>query len=692
MKHRVLSVLGLALFLCPTAGFAAAPVNARELATLRGHTSGATGVSFSPNGQRLVAGSVDGGVRVWDLTSERALFTVSAQHNPIWSVAFSPDGRYFLTGGGGGRNSADLWDAESGVLLRTFPPGVGTDWVDSGPLRKPREGNSGAIEVVAFSPDGKQLLSGGDGGSVLIWDTATGDSRLLLGQRGGASVHAAAFAPDGLTIAIGTYSGKLGLWKAQGGQEVRELAGHTNAIEFLAWFPDGGRIVTASYDKTARIWDVKTGREALVFRGHQGEVTCVAVSPDGRWVVTGSMDQSGKVWDARTGEVQFLLQGHKAPLDGVAFSPDGTKIATTSFDQTVKIWKIAPGAKPIATVSEFAFRLESGYIPLGIRFRADPSRGEIRSIRVAGTAAPKGNGSADIWLDTRLAELNNFGDVVRRIGHEPAATRVQLRYVATGTNVPGKAGLPSAQSRASQGLRLYDLVFPDGALRNCLQLVLGRTSVGPHRLLVRAGATFNGQPRPDIMTHLLVLEGTPALTSVLPDAPLKGRIELFGDYTALAGRIQSLRVRGIPGGAGTVAFDPNQISFDPFGSAMMITAMGYPHHEITFKSDGVVDPLGQGRKLYWAVSKDPKNTNRVAVVLSPTEAGPHRVLVYQGDKLAFIVPAHLADRLRREINASELGLLSAGEQQAITDLRAVIGQGFPHAVFIGSVRRDRAGS
>jgi hypothetical protein len=200
---------------------------------------------------------------------------------------------------------------------------------------------------------------------------------------------------------------------------------------------------------------------------------------------------------------------------------------------------------------------------------------------------------------------------------------------------------------------LYDLVFPGGALGSRLQLVLGTATLGPHRLLASGPAPSIQEPYLKKPGHIVELVGNPPIRSALPDAPLGREVDLTGYYTAVDGRIRRLEVQGTPGGAGKVAFNPNQIMFDPFGEPVMFTMMGYQRHEITLKPAEDADPLGQGRRLYWAVSKDPRNTNRVAVVLGRTEIGPHRLLLYRGDEVVFIVPAHLADRRRRETEASE---------------------------------------
>ena len=657
--------------------------NEWEVATLRGHTDWVTAVAFSPDSRRLVTGCVDTTAKVWDLTNGRELFTVSGRVGGVWSVAYSPDGREFLTGGGDG---VRLWDAETGRLVLTFPPSVERgDWLESGALWRPRESHGDRVEVVAFSPDGRRVLTVSNAGKVIVWDAATGDSLLTLSPAGYSAIHAAAFSPDGLTIAIGAYTGKISFLDARCGHELLSLAGHTNAIESLAYFPDGSRIVTASYDRTARIWDTRLGREVLVFRGHQGLVTSVAVSPDGRRVVTGSSDCSAKVWDAETGEERLFLQGNREAIDAVAFSPDGTRVATTSMDRMVKIWDVKPksGAAIAGALSEA--RLESGYLPLTMRLHGDPSNREIRSVRFVGKVPPEGDGAGEIWLDTRQAELSSFGDVVRRVGPEPTPIRVELRYIATSAGQTTNHATFPGDSQASQGFRLYDLVLPGGVLGGSLQLVLGTANLGPHRLLAYSPAPFGQVGSAKRLGHILFLYGDPPIKSALPDTHLGQEIDLTGYYTGVDGRIRRLKVRGALDGAGKLAYDPNHITFDRFGEPVMFTCIGYQPHEITLEPVGGTDPLGKGRRLYWVVSKDPRNTNRVAVVLGRTEIGPHRVLLYRGSEVALTVPVELADRRSQVTAAAELTSVSVGEQQAVVDLRQSIGYGFGCQIEKGQV-------
>jgi len=151
------------------------------------------------------------------------------------------------------------------------------------------EGHTSWVISVAFSPDGRQVLTGS--GSILFSD------------------------------------GTARLWDAQTGRELRRFKGHTGWVLSVAFSPDGRQVLTGSVDKTARLWDAQTGHELRRFEGHTGSVESVAFSPDGRQVLTGSSDGTARLWDAQSGRLiaAFCLfqGGGWATLTSEAFVYDG---------------------------------------------------------------------------------------------------------------------------------------------------------------------------------------------------------------------------------------------------------------------------------------------------------------------------------------------------------------------------------
>jgi WD40 repeat protein/transcriptional regulator with XRE-family HTH domain len=295
----------------------------RELLTLAGHTAWVMGIALSQDGQRLASTSLDGTVKIWNLTpGQETIAVVSALTGYGTRVAFNPNGQEFATNGGDG--TATIWNAQTG---------------------KPRlvlNGHDIEVLNVAFSADGKRFATGSLDATVVIWDTASGQKLLtLIGHKVG--VRDIAFSPDGSLIATGGFDSTAKIWDAKTGTVIHEITGHDGIVLGVAFSPDGTRLATSSTDATAKIWDVKTGELLLTLTGHNAGLPDIAYSPDGTMLATGSGDGTAILWDAATGVKLLTLIGHSSQIQSVAFSPDGKLLATGSEDNTAKVWDVATG-------------------------------------------------------------------------------------------------------------------------------------------------------------------------------------------------------------------------------------------------------------------------------------------------------------------------------------------------------------
>ena len=391
-------------------------------------------VAFSPDGRYVLSGGYEKVARLWDVETQREIRRFEGHDSYVFAVAFSPDGTSVLTGSRDG--TARLWNVETGEELRRF------------------DADSDAVKSVAFSPDGKLVLGGCLDGLVRLWDAGTGKEvrRFRVGTDGAPSV---AFSPDGKYVL--SDAGNVGLlWETETGKEVRRFEGHSASIWSVAFSPDGKYALTGSDDKTARLWDVETGKEVRRFEGHTANVVAVAFSPTGKYVLTGSQDATARLWDVQTGKEIRRFEGHHHPgVWSVAFSPSGRYAVTGGFDKTVRVWKVETGEElrrfdgqaHIVLSTEFSTDgryMLSGGLGNGVSLWEIRTGREVRrfAARNSWSSAISPNGRyvitgsedkfAQIWsVETgeELHKLEGHSDDVRRVAFSPDS-----KYALTGSN------------------------------------------------------------------------------------------------------------------------------------------------------------------------------------------------------------------------------------------------------------------
>jgi WD40 repeat protein len=324
--------------------------------TLRGHVGPVTSVRFSADGRRIVSGSGDGTVKVWDAATGRETLSMVGPPGDILFVALSPDGRRLAAGGDAGR--AMVWDLATGRRAFTLDAGQ-------------------AFCPVAFSPDGRRLVTAGlfrwgiNIGDVKVWDAATG-RQLLKIEPHGVPVQAVAFSPDGRRILAGdgyaevSGGGAAKLWDAATGRAILTLRGHTGSVWTVAFSSDGRRLLTGGTDNTVKLWNAATGRELFALRGHKIGSYAAALSPDGRQIATGSDAGATEIWEVATGRLVHTFKGHTGRIRSVAFSPDGRRLVTGSDDRTVKLWNVAD-REPLTLVKQWAVIRTVAFSPDGRR-------------------------------------------------------------------------------------------------------------------------------------------------------------------------------------------------------------------------------------------------------------------------------------------------------------------------------------
>ena len=241
---------------------------------------------------------------------------------PVYSVAFSPDGKTVLTGSDD--NTARLWDAETGQFLRVAP--------FQHALR---------IRAVAISPDGQTVITGSADHTARLWDAATGE------PQGNPLTHddqvlSVAFSHDGTIILTGSSDNTARLWSVETGSPVTEPLQHDGMVYAVAFAPDDQTVLTGSHDGEVRRWNVSTGDLIGKPLTHPAPVTSLTESQDGSIVLTGCADGTARIWEAKTGKLQERSfkhpnRGNDRAILVVALSPDGKVVLTGSEDNT-RVW------------------------------------------------------------------------------------------------------------------------------------------------------------------------------------------------------------------------------------------------------------------------------------------------------------------------------------------------------------------
>jgi WD40 repeat protein len=330
--------------------------------------------------------------------------TLKGHTEAVYAVAFTADGKQVVTGSFD--KTLKVWDAASGKELKTF----------GGP-----KGHQNLVLSLSLSPDGSLLASGGSDNTAKIWDFPTG--RHLREFACATAVNAIALSPDGTKLASVGQDGSATVFNAANGKELFSLTGHTGAVTGVCFSANGQALASCGADKTLRFWNPANGQPVAVVGAHAGTVNALALSPNNNAVYTAGADGMLKFWALPPVPSRALAAPHGDAVTAVALSADGSLLVSASADKTVRVSNFANGEQ-VRTLTD--------------------SRAPLQSLAIAPNGAMIAAGTADHKLFVWHADDGKLLSQVR--AHEGPVTSVAFNAASNQMLTAGGDGLLKAWS------------------------------------------------------------------------------------------------------------------------------------------------------------------------------------------------------------------------------------------------------
>jgi WD40 repeat protein len=323
------------------------------LNTLEGHFGSVNSVSWNQDSSKIVSGSDDGTIKIWDGITCELLTTLKECSSPIHSVCWNHDSSKIASTSND--KYAKIWDGVTCILLHTL------------------SGHNECVHCVSWNHDGSKLLSGSFDNTIKIWNSKTGE--LLKTLEGHSSaVHFASWNHDSSRIGSGSDDNTIKIWDGVTGECFKTI--ESRYVHSVIWNREGNKLLSGSLDNTIKIWNAISGEleetvvqadnysvtwnrdqsrivsgsrtgTILVWKGWKGNETkevsrITSISEwnpaDSKRIASGSNDGAITVWDGKRGELLFHWFGHSERVVYVIWNHDGTRIASASRDKTIKIW------------------------------------------------------------------------------------------------------------------------------------------------------------------------------------------------------------------------------------------------------------------------------------------------------------------------------------------------------------------
>jgi serine/threonine protein kinase len=281
---------------------------------------------------------------------------IKAHSGEINGIAFSEDGRTLVSAA----RDATLktWSATSGALQKSIP-------LDN-------------RLVTALAVSGRRAVTGHGEGIIGLYDFEAG-TRLTVLKRNEADIWSVAFLANPDLIASASHDWTASVWDTKSPFAPQfTLSGHENAVQAVAYSAAGPWIATGSADKTVRLYDVTTHDLIRVYKGPKDFVTALAFSPDGKSLAVASLDGAIRLYSTASNRMQRQFTGHKGRIGQLAFTLAGDILASAADEGVVRLWDVKRGRSHRTLTGHTGGAKAVGFTPDGSKLASSGTDGVIR--------------------------------------------------------------------------------------------------------------------------------------------------------------------------------------------------------------------------------------------------------------------------------------------------------------------------